>query len=253
MARTTLIPFDEERRFPIDTEGLPKPVKRANVAAHEAFTAYNAACQERDRLVAEVEIAPKIDRREAAVAAAAGKDMPPLTLPQKQAALADAERRVEALKALAIEATWALYDAVGDNYGEFIAERERRAEDAAESMLADLDALIDKIAVFRRENALYQHARAFRKQPQSVPLSQRDASAAEVRQFKKAVAERRNHVGMRRWSPAHPDVKSLVAALAVEMEYELAGTPYARRERPRPQEMAGRVRAAEVEQEKAAA
>lgn len=247
--RTHLIPTDETRRFPLDCDYLPKPVAEANAKAHKAAERDNAASQDRDYLAEEVKAAPRIDEHAAIQAEAEGKKPPAPTLPAKRAALADAERKAEATHRALSVATGELYEAVELNYDATIGPFEERAEEAAGEMVRIVTGLAERIATFQQTNRDFQILRMFRNNAQVAELSVRDTSSAFTRQFEKAVEQRRRILQDNRRALIQPDLISILAALQIEMEYELAGDQNSRHERPNVREMAGRTEAGLVRDE----
>lgn len=225
---------DETRLLPLDFEHLSKPVKAANIAAHQAADEHAAAFNHRNEINAKLERAAAADQAAAAAALDRGEKLPKPSEPKLRADLAEAEVAVDAAWAQVKRYQRELYGAIEREYESYVTAAEHRAEDAAIACRAKVDELAEAIVGFRQANASYQASRTFRAaNPRATPISARGLDRFGAA-FEKALTARRRTLAVKRNATITPELESVLAALIVEVEHSLAGQAANSHDRPDP-------------------
>lgn len=252
---------DSTRLLPLDFKGLSKPIEKANIAAHRAADQHAEAFNRRNEISDRLQLAADADRRATAAALERGEDPPAASEPKLRAEHDAANLEVDAREAALKSATRELYALLEADYPNYIAGLEQQAEDRAVACRDLADQLAEAIARFREANGAFQQARVFHANPRGAAISIRGADTFG-RMFGKALQARRRTISNKRGATISPQLELVLAALVVELEYDLAGQAInshdrpdpalLRHERPSAEQAAGELRAERVRERLAA-
>lgn len=170
---------------------------------------------------AEAAAAPQIDQAAVNRAGVSGGKVPKATAPAKRAAAEQAARELEAAEQFARGAVRDLYDAVGDNYDDFLEVFERAVRQEVDPLRELIPELVRRLQAFREVNAGYQAAARWHNNPNSALLT---GSAGDTqRQFGRALTKREQQGKLRPNAPVDNELGDLLAALALKIETEVEG------------------------------
>jgi hypothetical protein len=216
-----LFPLTRDQLLPPGVPRLPKAIKEANEAAHDAFERWENAKIEAGRAGEKADAAPRFDQMAAEAALAAGEDSPSATVEAKRVRAQEARTHAAAAEQHAKQRVRELYDAVEDNLDAYVEPRRERAEQTAEPVRALVPEFLERLATFRVENELYRVVQSWHNNPNSASLSStgHDPATHLRRQYEKARA--RQEVAPRRNAPVPNELPELLAAIDLHIEREI--------------------------------
>lgn len=218
--RSMLFPLSDDQLLPTDLPGLPEPVATANERAHAARREYAERRGEAGELRKQAKAAPRFDELAAEAAIAAGEPPPKPTAAAKDQRAAEAERLADASERVAKTRTRALFDAMEDHHGDYLADRRAAHAEARDAVAELVPMILARLPRLQIEDGLLRAATDWHNNPNSAALNlagSADPAAVLQRQFDKALIKARS---ARPGSPVERQLVPVLAALAALLEGE---------------------------------